>query len=474
MPKESGDRSLIRRQVSRGKSIRGDGKERLISQASSRRAVFISRLQNVGLMDLGFVFASSIASAMVRDASQQHKEKINNDNFGANYHYPFTMLPLGSCSKLGVRALNRFIYPTNIAPILHAARTFAAAQQPSKSLININFLNGMFILTNSPTLFIVAAWNTKIVCTIGPASSDESVLEKMILAGMDVCRLNFSHGKYEEHQETFDKIRRLGEKYDNQVAILCDIQGPKIRTGKMKEPFEVAVGDKILVTPNDVVGTPDIIQISYETLVQDLDAGDFIFINDGTVKLEVEAKDTAKNELLCEVKTAGKISDNKGCNMPSGRLSVNVVTEKDARDLEYIAKNLNPEFVAASFIGTGEDVRKVRAELAKNGNDKVKIISKLERPVALENLEEIIKESDSIMVARGDLGVEIEAWDVPSWQKKAIFLSNKNSKPVIVATQVGIIIVCLPPTYCFSAAPPILTVNTIHYCAPLPFRCSNQ
>jgi pyruvate kinase len=300
----------------------------------------------------------------------------------------------------------------------------------------------------------IAAWNTKIVCTIGPASYDESVLEKMILAGMDVCRLNFSHGKYEEHQETFDKIRRLGEKYDNQVAILCDIQGPKIRTGKMKEPFEVAVGDKILVTPNDVVGTPDIIQISYETLVQDLDAGDFIFINDGTVKLEVEAKDTAKNELLCEVKTAGKISDNKGCNMPSGRLSVNVVTEKDARDLEYIAKNLNPEFVAASFIGTGEDVRKVRAELAKNGNDKVKIISKLERPVALENLEEIIKESDSIMVARGDLGVEIEAWDVPSWQKKAIFLSNKNSKPVIVATQVGIIIVCLPPTYCFSAAPP--------------------
>ena len=169
--------------------------------------------------------------------------------------------------------------------------------------------------------------------------------------------------------------------------------------------------------------------------MQDLDAGDFIFINDGTIKLEVEGKDAAKNELLCEVKTSGKISDNKGCNIPSGRLSVNVVTEKDTADLDYIAKNLDPEFVAASFIGSGEDVRKVRSELAKAGNDKIKIIAKIERPVALENLEEIIDESDAIMVARGDLGVEIEAWDVPAWQKKAVFLANKKSKPVIIATR---------------------------------------
>ncbi|KAL7536132.1 hypothetical protein ACHAXR_006934 [Thalassiosira sp. AJA248-18] len=279
------------------------------------------------------------------------------------------------------------------------------------------------------------AWNTKIVCTIGPASSDEDTLEKLILAGMDVCRLNFSHGKYDVHQETFDKIRRLGQKYGHQIGILCDIQGPKIRTGKMTEAFEVKKGDAIRVTPDEVMGTPELIQISYETLVQDLDAGDIIFINDGTVKLEVVGKDVAKKELLCEVKTAGKISDNKGCNMPSGRLSVNVVTEKDAHDLEYIAKHMDPEFVAASFVGSGDDVRKVRAELSKAGNDKIKIIAKLERPVALENLEEIVEESDSIMIARGDLGVEIDAWDVPAWQKKAIFLANKNSKPVIVATQ---------------------------------------
>jgi len=200
---------------------------------------------------------------------------------------------------------------------------------------------------------IPTSWNTKIVCTIGPSSSNVETLEQMILSGMDFCRLNFSHGRYDEHQSTFDTIRQLGMKYDNQIGILCDIQGPKIRTGKMEEPFEVNVGDKIRVTPDDVSGTPDLIKISYDTLVQDLDKGDTIFINDGTVKLEVEGKDTENNQLLCEVKTAGKISDNKGCNMPSGRLSVNVVTEKDAADLDYIAKNLDPEYVAASFIGCG-------------------------------------------------------------------------------------------------------------------------
>ena len=139
-------------------------------------------------------------------------------------------------NKMGARLFTRH----NLLQPLSATRAFAA-QQPT-------------------------SWNCKIVCTIGPASSSDEVLEQMILAGMDVCRLNFSHGEYGEHQETFDKIRRLGEKYGNQIAVLCDIQGPKIRTGKMKEPFEVAVGDKIRVTPDDVVGTPQLIQISYKTL----------------------------------------------------------------------------------------------------------------------------------------------------------------------------------------------------------------
>lgn len=279
----------------------------------------------------------------------------------------------------------------------------------------------------------LTAWNTKIVGTLGPASNDEKRLEEMVNAGMDVCRLNFSHGSYESHQETFDIVRRVSKKYNDQVAVLCDIQGPKIRTGKMKEGFKIQVGDTIRVTPDDCIGSPERIQIRYKTLMQDLDKDDVIFINDGTVKLVVMDKD--ETDLICVCAAAGTISDNKGCNMPSGRLSVEVVTKKDAKDLEFIATQLDPEFVAASFVGTGEDIQKIRSHLHNAGNPNIKIIAKIERPVALENIDDIIRESDAVMVARGDLGVEIETWDVPVWQKEVIFRCNRESKPVIVATQ---------------------------------------
>ena len=272
--------------------------------------------------------------------------------------------------------------------------------------------------------------HTKIVCTIGPASSSEARLEEMIAAGMDVCRLNFSHGKHEQHRETFDRIRRLSEKHDNQVAILCDIQGPKIRTGTMEAPFDLKRGDTIRVTPQEgVVGNAKRIQISYATMLQDLDKNDVIFINDGIVKLVVTDKDD--KDLICECASAGTISDHKGCNMPSGKLSVNVVTPKDSKDLEFIAK-LNPEYVAASFVGTAQDVQKVRQRLAECGNTEIKIIAKIERPLALENIDAIIQASDALMVARGDLGVEIEAWDVPKWQKDMVRRCNRESRPVCI------------------------------------------
>lgn len=219
-----------------------------------------------------------------------------------------------------------------------------------------------------------------------------------------------------------------------QVAILCDIQGPKIRTGKMEAPFSINKGDTIRVTPDTILGNKDRISISYATMLEDLSKDDVIFINDGIVKLVVVGKDLAANDLICECHAAGNISNHKGCNMPSGKLSVNVVTPKDAKDLEFIAA-LNPEYVAASFVGSATDVRKVRSTLEKYGNSDIKIIAKMERPVALENLDEIIQEADALMVARGDLGVEIEAWDVPKWQKEMIKRCNKESKPVIVATQ---------------------------------------
>lgn len=275
-------------------------------------------------------------------------------------------------------------------------------------------------------------WNTKIVCTLGPASQTEERLEEMIQAGMDVCRLNFSHGDHASHQEIFDRVRRLSAKYNNQVAILCDVQGPKIRTGMMVEPFYLPLGDTIRVTSQEVLGTPQRIQIKYDTLLQDLDKDDVIFINDGIVKLVVIDKD--ENDLICKCEAPGDVSNHKGCNMPSGRLSVNVVTPKDEDDLKFIAQ-LDPEYVAASFIGTGDDVREVRARLAEYGNTDIKIIAKVERPVALKNLDDIIRESDALMVARGDLGVEIEAWDVPKWQKEMVKRCNRESKAVIVATQ---------------------------------------
>lgn len=248
---------------------------------------------------------------------------------------------------------------------------------------------------------ITAPCNTKIVCTIGPASESNERLEAMIKAGMDVCRLNFSHGDHSIHKEIFDRIRLLSSKWNNQIAILCDIQGPKIRTGKMEAPFELAVGDTLRVTPEPILGTKDRIGISYDEMLTDLEPNDVIFINDGIVKLVVRDKD--ETDLICECLSAGSVSDHKGCNIPSGKLSVNVVTPKDEQDLEFIAQ-LNPEYVAASFVGNGDDVRKVRNCLKKYGNEDIKIIAKVERPVALENLDSIIKEADAVMVARGDLG----------------------------------------------------------------------
>jgi pyruvate kinase len=282
------------------------------------------------------------------------------------------------------------------------------------------------------TLNVQKLVKTKIVCTLGPASTSESMIEKMINAGMDVVRLNFSHGDHEDFRRTFNLVRKLSEKYNHQVSIICDIQGPKIRTGIMAEPFMVKVGDQIRITPHEVTGTPECIQIRYATMLEDLHPGDFVFINDGIIRLIVNKKEEAC--LLCTVEAGGMISDKKGCNIPSGNISLNVITPKDERDLKLIAE-LDPEWVAASFIGYAKDVQKVKDMLASFGNTNIKVISKIERPCALEVLDEIIEVTDAVMVARGDLGVEIDTWDVPTAQKMMCRKCNQAGKPVIVATQ---------------------------------------
>ncbi|GAB4316822.1 MAG: pyruvate kinase [Promethearchaeota archaeon] len=273
---------------------------------------------------------------------------------------------------------------------------------------------------------------TKIVCTLGPASDDPETLRRMINAGMDVCRQNFSHGDHSYHEKLFHRVRELAHDCGEQVSILCDVQGPKIRTGLVKEPFTLRTGDFIKVTPEPVLGTPECVQIRYPTILKDLDVGDTIFINDGIVKLVVREK--LPRALSCEVEAGGMISDHKGCNIPSGNVSIEVPTEKDEEDLALIAQ-LDPEFVAASFIGSARDVEKVRECLHENGNKDVKIISKIERPVALKNLDEIIAVSDGLMVARGDLGVEIPPYEVPIAQKTIVRRCNREGRPVIVATQ---------------------------------------
>jgi pyruvate kinase len=273
---------------------------------------------------------------------------------------------------------------------------------------------------------------TKIVATIGPASESKEMITSLLEAGLDVARINFSHGEREQHRSLFQRLREVSEEKGKHLAILCDIQGPKIRTGKMTEPFWVNQGDMIRITSEEVLGTPERFSIDHPGIVEELDPDDEIFINDGTIKMRVRKKEG--KDLICEVRNGGLISDRKGCNIPSSNILVDIPTDKDRTDLQVIA-DLNPEYVAASFIGSAKDVIKIREVLRSNGNDEIRIISKIERPKALENLQEIMDVSDGIMVARGDLGVEIPAYEVPAAQKEMCRLANRAGIPVIVATQ---------------------------------------
>jgi pyruvate kinase len=273
---------------------------------------------------------------------------------------------------------------------------------------------------------------TKIVCTIGPVTESREMLARLIGSGMDVARLNFSHGGHERHRMVFSNLRELSGKRGRNLAVLCDIQGPKIRTGKMREPFVVNTDDLIRVTSEEVEGSHERFTINYSGLIEDLDIGDDIYINDGIVKLRVESKED--RDLLCVVRSGGLISDRKGCNIPSAELSVRVPTEKDMEDLNLISE-LEPEYVAASFVADENDVIAIRRYLEGQGARGIKIISKVERPAALRNLDDIIEVSDGIMVARGDLGVEIPPHEVPVWQKEMCRKCNRAGIPVIVATQ---------------------------------------
>ncbi len=270
---------------------------------------------------------------------------------------------------------------------------------------------------------------SKIVCTLGPVSNTAEKIMELSDIGMDCTRINFSHGTREDKIELFNRIRDT----DDSLAILCDIQGPKIRIGLVKEGGVVLYpGEKIVVTTEEVVGDENRITIMYSKLPEEITVGELIYINDGIVCLKVDEINGI--EMICTIISGGTISSRKGVNLPSTDISLKVPTDKDVEDLKLIAE-LDPEYIAVSFVGTAEDVSKIRNILKENGNDRIKLISKIERPVALENFDSILKASDGIMVARGDLGVEIPPQEVIPAQKQIIRKCNIEGKPVIVATQ---------------------------------------
>ncbi|MDX2162572.1 MAG: pyruvate kinase [bacterium] len=273
---------------------------------------------------------------------------------------------------------------------------------------------------------------TKVVATIGPTSRSEDIIRQMIRAGMDVARINFSHGDHETHGKAIDDVRRIAQEEGAVVAILCDIQGPKIRIGKIaQEPIPLAIGDKITLTLDEADGTNNVVSLPHPEFVRDIKAGMPLLLDDG--KLEFVVKSTNGRTLICEVVVPGQLTSRKGVTAPNAKLTLSAITEKDRADIEF-AVSKHTEYIAMSFVRSEEDLREMRWLLRHLGGDAA-IIAKIEKHEAIENIEAIIAATDGVMVARGDLGVEIPAEEVPYQQKRIIRLCNEASKPVITATQ---------------------------------------
>ena len=275
---------------------------------------------------------------------------------------------------------------------------------------------------------------TKIVCTIGPASEDPAILEELINNGMNVARLNFSHGTHEEHLAKIKTIRRIRRKLNVPVAIMLDTKGPEIRTGNFNvDEIYLKPGDIFTLTTRDVEGDQSIVSVSYEGLPEDVSVGSEIYIDDGLVQLEVvEIKDGT--DVVCKALNNGILSDHKGVNLPGSKTNLPAITPKDVDDIKFGIEN-DIDIIAASFVRKKEDVYDIRKVLEDHGGEHIKIISKIESQEGVDNLDEIIEASDGIMVARGDLGVEIRTELIPLVQKEVIRKCNDAAKPVITATQ---------------------------------------
>ena len=274
---------------------------------------------------------------------------------------------------------------------------------------------------------------TKIVCTIGPASESKENLKKLILAGMNVARLNFSHGDFVEHGERIKNIKEVREELGKTVAILLDTKGPEIRLGKLQEePIELVQGDKLVLTTEEILGDRDRMPVSYKQLPQDVRVGSTILIDDGLIGLTVESIDGT--EIHCRIVNGGPMKSRKGVNVPGVRINLPGITEKDTADIRFGIEQ-GVDFIAASFVRKASDVLEIRAILDEVQAHQIHIIAKIENQEGVNNLAEILEVSDGLMVARGDLGVEIPAEEVPLVQKRMIEMCNRVGKPVITATQ---------------------------------------
>ena len=274
---------------------------------------------------------------------------------------------------------------------------------------------------------------TKIVATIGPSSADREILKKMILSGMNVCRINFSHGSYDDHAKVVSNVRSLNDELNTHVAILADLQGPKIRTGVMSpEGVSLEVGAKTCIQVDDIIGTAERFSINYGELPQDVNIGELILLDDGKLMLEVVSSD-GENEIICTVRQGGVLSSKKGVNLPNTKISLPSLTEKDENDLAFAIEQ-DVDWIGLSFVRSEKDIIDLKQRISKAGG-KAKVIAKIEKPEALACIDEIVVETDGLMVARGDLGVEIPYQNVPLAQKMLINKGIKYAKPVIVATQ---------------------------------------
>lgn len=273
---------------------------------------------------------------------------------------------------------------------------------------------------------------TKIVCTIGPASESKSTIAELARAGMNIVRLNFSHGSHEEHLNRINLVREVSEETGINLGVMLDTKGPEIRCGDFKNDKEEYVkGEIVYVTKAEILGTHERFHIRCPELFDDVVPGNYILINDGKMRLTVLENDGS--ELKCRVEVSGPISTKKGCNVPGVKLSMPFISKKDEEDLRFGCKN-DVDFVAASFVRRAEDVNKIRSILIEEGKPTIQIIAKIENQEGYDNLDSILEAADGVMVARGDLGVEIEPQLVPIYQKQIIKAANKIGKPVITAT----------------------------------------